>query len=142
MVRVHEFLSDERGSESVQFILFVPLFAVLMIVVTDATILYQTHSEMWNVARDTARRMAARQLNSVAEAEAYAATQLTMFANAYEVAATYDLDGDMTVTIDVPIVDGMIFGNFLGPVLSGSLRSYVKMRTEPDPNAPPPAPGT
>lgn len=132
---VVQFLKDERGSETIQFVMFLPLFAFLVVIVIDATTLYQTHSEMWNVARDTARRMAARQLNSAAEAEAYAVTHLTMFANTYQVSATYDPDADMVVVIDVPISDSMIFGAFLGPVLNRNMRSRVKMRAEPDPSA-------
>ena len=75
------FLNDERGSETVQFVAFVPLFVFLLVIVTDASFLYLTNSEMWNVARDTTRRMVAGQITSAQDAEDFAAERLKMFQN-------------------------------------------------------------
>lgn len=57
MLRFSEFLSDERGSPTIEFVLWMPLITTLTIVVIDASTLYLTHSDMWIIARDTARRM-------------------------------------------------------------------------------------
>ncbi len=133
--RVCVFLGDDKGSESIQLVLWVPLFVFLLVIVTDASILYLNHTEMWNVARDTARRMAAGQLTSAADAESYAAGQLTMHDNPYQVTATHDPIASMEVVISVGIADAMIFGAFLGPVLGNTVQARVVMRSEPAPVA-------
>ena len=134
MREILAFLKDENGSETVQFVLFVPLFAAVLVIVTDASFLYLTHSEMWNVARDTARRMAAGQLTSQQEAVDYVAAQMTMFENQYLVSASYDPDTKMQILITVPIADALIFGAFLQPILGESIRVRFEMRSEPEIN--------
>jgi Flp pilus assembly protein TadG len=46
------FLRDERGSATIEFVLWVPVFMILLVATTDASILYLHHTEMWNVSRD------------------------------------------------------------------------------------------
>ncbi len=135
MRRVCAFLDDDKGSETIQFVMWVPLFAFLLVIVTDASILFLNHTEMWNVARDTARRMAAGQLTSAADAESYAAEQLTLHDNPYQITATRDPNAKMEVVISVGIADAMIFGAFLGPVLGNTIQARVVMRAEPAPVA-------
>ena len=84
------FLRDERGSQTIEFVLWIPIIGALMVLITDAFLLYMTHTEMWNVARDTARRMTTGDLSTKAAAETYAGTQLTFFEYPYTVTATYD----------------------------------------------------
>lgn len=50
-------LGDERGSVTIEFVLWVPVITALVALVIDATTIYITYAEMWTVARDTARRM-------------------------------------------------------------------------------------
>ncbi len=57
MRSVFTFLRDEKGAVTIEFVLWVPIFVGLFVLVTDASIIYLTHSEMWSVARDTTRRM-------------------------------------------------------------------------------------
>ena len=133
--RIAEFITDQRGSETIQFVSFVPLFVVLLLIVVDATVLYLTNSEMWNVARDTARRMAAKQLTSEADAVTYAANHLTMYDHAYAITASYDPNGQMQVVISVPIADAMVFGRYLGSLLTQKMETRATMRAEPDPGA-------
>lgn len=126
------FLDDERGSETIQFVLFVPLFVFLLVIVADASFLFLSYSEISNVARDTARRMAAGQFTSDQEAVDYAVAHLTMFEAPYDVSASYDPNSHMAVLIEVGIADAMVFGKFLGPVLDKTLRARVVMRSEPE----------
>ncbi len=132
MRNVFTFLRDESGSETIQFVLFVPLFAFLLVIVTDASFLYLTHSEMWAVARDTARRMAAGQLTSEQEAVDYATGRLTMYDNSYNVSASHDAASSMEVLIQVNIADAMVFGAFLGPLVGEAIQARVEMRSEPE----------
>ena len=55
--KLRAFISDDRGMATIEFVLWVPVYVILLVAVTDASILYLTHSEMWNAARDTARRI-------------------------------------------------------------------------------------
>jgi Flp pilus assembly protein TadG len=127
-----EFLKDDSGSETIQFVVFLPLFAVTLVIVTDASFLYLNHSEMWQVARDTARRMASGQLTSEQEAVGYASSHMAMFDNHYQVSAGYDPDSTMAIQISVPIADAMIFGKFLQPVMGQSMVARFEMRAEPE----------
>lgn len=127
-----EFLKDDSGSETVQFVSFVPLFAGVLVIVTDTSFLYLNQSEIWNVARDTARRMAAGQLTSEQEAIDYASSRMTMFDNHYQVSASYDPDTKMVVLITVPIAEAMIFGQYLQPIMGQSIGARFEMRSEPE----------
>lgn len=143
---VRRFWRDERGAQSIEMVLMSPLLIAMVLITVDVTSVYQMHSEMWNVARDTARRMAARQLPSKEDAEAYAETSLTMFQAAnYTISATYDLDGDMTVTISAPISEVVAFGSYFVTALDldAPIVSFSRMRTEPVSNFnPSTGPGT
>ena len=129
---ISEFLKDDSGSETVQFVLFVPVFAAVLVIVTDASFLYLNHTEVWNVARDTARRMAVGQLTSEQEAIDYASSRITMFDNQYQVSASYDPDTKMAVLITVQIADAMIFGKYLQPIMGQSIGARFEMRSEPE----------
>ena len=65
MRTISTFLRDETGAVTIEFILWVPVFVGLLVFVTDASIIYLTHSEMWSVARDTARRMTTARFSGV-----------------------------------------------------------------------------
>jgi Flp pilus assembly protein TadG len=131
MRSILNFLRDDRGSETVQFIVWLPLIAVLLVIVTDASFLYLYHTEMVNVARDTARRMTTSNLASKVEAEDYALAELSQFGKPYSVLADYNEATAMTVVISVPIRDIAVFGLLLEPVLSETMSARIKMRSEP-----------
>ena len=125
------FLGDDSGSETVQFVVWLPLFAFLLVIVTDASFLFLYHTEMTNVARDTARRMTTGQFQSKEAAQTHAYAQLLASNKPYTVIADYDPTTAMTVEITVPMVDVKVFGFALGPVLDATMNSRVVMRSEP-----------
>ena len=127
--RVSEFLRDEHGSATIEFVLWVPLYVVLLVAVTDASILYLTHTEMWNTARDTARRISVRAMNA-ADAPGYAGGRLLLGGRTYTVAAS---DADpVIVEISVGVGDASIFG-FFKPVLGRQLTARVQIMKEHEP---------
>ena len=69
------FLRDDRGSQTIEFVLWLPIIGALLVIISYASIFYAAHTEMWNVARDTARRMTTGALATEVEAEAYAKSQ-------------------------------------------------------------------
>ena len=53
--KLHSFRSDEKGSATIEFVLWLPLLTSLFLIATDATVAFMRHSHMWQVSRDTAR---------------------------------------------------------------------------------------
>lgn len=123
------FLRDERGSATIEFVLWVPVFVVLLVATTDASILYLHHTEMWNVSRDVARRVA---VGDMTEADAAATVQNEMFlsTNAYTVVTSDPAALDVVIRITTSVRDASVFG-FFKPVLGRFLTAEVTMRREP-----------
>ena len=126
---VSEFLRDEHGSVTIEFVLWVPVFAVILVAATDATILYLHHTEMWNVSRDIARRVAA---GDMAESDAAAAVgeEMFLYGNAFTVATSAAGNPDVVILIQTQVSDASVFG-FFQPILGRYLTASVTMRREP-----------
>ena len=129
------FLRDDRGSQTIEFVLWLPIIGALLVIISYASILYSTHTEMWNVARDTARRMTTGVLEVGVPAEEYAQSQLKhyeFFGSGYEVTATEDADR-MIVEITLGVTDGSFDAGFFGAftLVGGTLAARVVMRAEP-----------
>lgn len=123
------FLRDERGSATIEFVLWVPVFVILLVATTDATILYLHHTEMWNVSRDVARRVAVGDL-SENQAAAVVQDELFLYSNAYTVATSDPTELNVQIMIQTQISDASVFG-FFEPVLGRYLTASVTMRREP-----------
>lgn len=123
------FLHDQKGAVTIEFTLFVPLFVMLMVFFADASIIYLTHSEMYNVARDTARRMSTEQLTTEAEVETYAAKHLHLGQRTYLIDP--DFEGDMRVRVMLPIGEAAIFGAWFKAIIGNYLIASATMRREP-----------
>ena len=126
---VSRFLRDEHGSATIEFVLWVPIFVVILVAATDATVLYLHHTEMWNVSRDVARRVA---VGDMTEADAATAVENEMFlySRAYTVATSNPTDLDVQIMIQTQISDASVFG-FFEPVMGRYLTAMVTMRREP-----------
>jgi len=139
MRSVLTFLRDDRGSQTIEFVLWLPIIGALLVIISYASILYTTHTEMWNVARDTARRMTTGVLDVGVPAEDYAQTQLRLYeflGSGYDVIATEDTVAEtMTVVITLGVTDGSFDAGFFGAfsLVGGTLAARVVMRAEPEP---------
>ena len=93
------FLRDDKGSPSFEFLLWVPIFVALLIIVMDATTLYISQTEMENVARDTARRIVKGLPPDLARANALNSMSLRDLP--YSVVATFDpaIGADVTIAL-------------------------------------------
>ena len=134
--RLSTFIQDERAAMTLEFVLWIPIIVALLMTLIDATSLYVTHTEMWNVARDTARRMVTGKVLSEAEAEAYAAKALYLRGDLpYYIAATYDETMAVQVLIVLSTADMSILG--IGSpmqIFGTNMEARVLMR--PDPRIP------
>ncbi len=124
------FVRDDRGSQTIEFMLWIPIFVGLLIIVMDATTLYITQTEMENVARDTARRM----VNglSPALAEQHALNEMRLRNYPYSVTATFDpaIGADVTIAIQSAAIGIM---GYLNPVWINSAVIAARVVMRPDP---------
>jgi Flp pilus assembly protein TadG len=68
---LHCFLIEENGTSTIEFVILVPLFTVLLLLATDASLLFLRHTNLMNISRDTAR-IVSRHAMTVTEARTYA----------------------------------------------------------------------
>ncbi len=129
MRSVFTFLRAEKGAVTIEFVLWVPIFIGLFVFVTDASIIYLTHSEMWSAARDTTRRMTTGEITTKAEARDYTAARLFLGSRTYVIDP--DFGSEMNVTIAIGLDDAAIFGFFFKEILGRSQVASVTMRNEP-----------
>ena len=127
MSAIRHFLSDERGVETVEFIVWVPFICFLLVIVTDASFLYLSQTQMWNVARDTARRMNTGDLTSEADAKSFAKGQLDIYHNDYDVVA-HTNSSYVRVVITAPVAEIVPFGMFTKEFLGQLVIAQVIMR--------------
>jgi Flp pilus assembly protein TadG len=130
------FLRDDRGSQTIEIVLWIPIFVALLVIIIDASMLYLTQTEMWNVARDTARRMTTGVLKTEVDAQVYANEQLNLYRNnsgLYSVDASYD--PVVRVVISVGAGDTSFTGfRYLGfTIFGGPVSAQVVMRPGPKP---------
>jgi len=70
------FVREENGTSTIEFVFMVPLFVALVLLVTDASLLFLRHSTLMNISRDTAR-VVSRYAMTPADAKIYAETAAT-----------------------------------------------------------------
>ncbi len=122
------FIKDSKGAVTIEFTVLVPAFVFIMILFVDTSIVYLTHSEMYNAARDIARRMSTHQLETPADVQAYAAEHLFLGGRVYTVDPNFG--GVMSVSIAVSIKQAVIFGALFEPILGKALVATASVRSE------------
>lgn len=124
-------LRDERAAATVEFVLWVPIFMFIILAAIDATVLYLHHTEMWNVSRDVARRVAVGDINEN-EAPEIVSQELFLYkeSTAYRVDTSDPSDDDVMILIQTPVADADFVGIFQA-VLDEYLEAAVFMRREP-----------
>lgn len=69
--RFQRFLIEEDGTATLEFVILVPLFTMLLLLVVDASLLFLRHTSLMNISRDTAR-IVSRYAMTPDEAKVYA----------------------------------------------------------------------
>lgn len=123
------FLECDRGSASMEAVIWIPVFLTMIISVTDVSFLFTTHTQMWHAARETARSMSLGEITTATQAQEYATARLPGHAT-FTVSPQYDFDSNhVAVTIDVGYGDASVFGIFEN-LLPLDMGSTVIMRKE------------
>ena len=101
--KLKNFMKDEGGSTTVEFVLWVPVFMLLLILTVDVSLAMYRYSNIYYVARLTARQVAVRQW-SISEAIINATAKATFSGEAPIVSVLPSDDfSKVYVIIEVPI---------------------------------------
>ncbi len=121
-----KFGKDEDGNATVEFVLWLPLIVGILVGAFDLNIMLMTQSNMYSVARDTARRVATGEMTS-STGETYALSQLNYMGFDYSVDIT---DGaDVVVDIKTTLSNVAVLG-VMGGEGTYALDAAVTMRSE------------
>lgn len=124
---IGQFLRDERGSFTIEFVLWVPLFAFLLMLAVDASTVYMALTRMENAARDAVRQVSIGRLKSDA-VETYVAGGLD--AGPYNVSLDCSTAGIACVSISRPVASIVTF-DVLASLVGQSVGAETRMRLEP-----------
>lgn len=101
--KLKNFIKDEGGSTTVEFVLWVPVFMLFLILTVDVSLAMYRYSNIYYVARLTARQVAVRQW-SISEAIINATAKATFSGEAPIVSVRPSDDfRQVNVVIEVPI---------------------------------------
>ena len=128
--RLQRFRQDDTAAVTVEFVLWLPLFIIILFLIVEVSLLFLTQSSMWNVARDTARRIATHEFNK-SSAESHATSAMTFGGHPYTVLA--DATGpEVSMTITTSVGDVLLFSYSPMAAFAGSkLVAKVILREEP-----------
>ena len=131
--RLLAFGADE-GTVTVEFMLWLPLIFTIILFTVDVALIYLKQADMWNVARDQARRMSVSSSYNPTSAQ-IEQNLFTSLQNASSISASATGGGsansgvDKVVTISVGLCDASLFG-VVGCSGSFTLTARVTMASE------------
>jgi Flp pilus assembly protein TadG len=127
---LRHFAGRSDGSVTVEFVLWLPVFLSVIMLSTDASVLFMRQSNFWNVSRETARIVSRHGLDAVA-AESYAASSARFGDYTPDVAVTVDAL-ESTVTVRITGQSGRMapFG-VLGFAMGDTVSAQVTQTLEP-----------
>jgi len=122
---------DEGGASAVEFALVSPLLVGLLLGVIEYGSLAMVQMRMNDTARDTARRLAVRDLKSETEGEQFALERLSDWPAAFRAQVTLPKfpERDIEVVIRVSMVDAAML-NIVNFGMDGEMTAVVHMVME------------
>lgn len=122
------FAKDSSGSVTIEFVLWVPIIFVFLLLATDSSLAFMRQSQMWQVSRETAR-IVSRYGMDEATAEAYASSRAVFGTTAAAADVTFG-SGDVQVTMTVPFGALAPFGT-LDLIMADTFTTRVTHAMEP-----------
>ncbi len=124
---------DERGAAAIEFAFVIPVLLLILTGIIQLGALLFLQSNMGDVARDTARRLAVGEITA-AEAPSYAVGKLVSWGGTFTVTAAMPdpndpNDRDITVRVSVPIADVSLV-DIVGVFQTGDITAGSTMRQE------------
>lgn len=126
--RIRTFRSDAEGSATVEHVIWLPFFLLLISAIVDLSLILTANAGMWDAARDGARRMAMHQMDED-QAEAYVRSRVSSRYEGLTVSAQNDGE-EAVIHVTVPMEETAVFNFLTGPSW-GSLEARVVMVKEP-----------
>ena len=124
---VRSFLSEEKGTSTIEFVVLLPLFTMILLLVADASMLFLRHTSLMNVSRDAAR-IVARHGMTPAQAKGYAENRTSSVASLATAEVTIQ-NGFVTVVITADSASSAPFGIItfaVGDVIAGRAISTME----------------
>ena len=126
---ISRFAKDESATVTIEFVLWVPVFVLILAITVDASVLFMTQANLWSIARDTTRRMATGALAEGTDAEDYARSRMAAWGDSTTV--TTSINGTYaTILFEVPIADVSPF-NIVTAFTSGEIVVGLSQYVEP-----------
>ncbi len=123
------FIGDDHAAVTIEFVTIFPAFVLVMLLVVDASILYLTHTDLFNVSRDVARRISVGAMH-VDDMPAYVSERAILGARTLTVGS---YSGSVVIVeLSVNVGDASVFG-FFTPLLGREMKVRVEMLREPTP---------
>jgi Flp pilus assembly protein TadG len=120
------FKRNDEATVTVEFVIWVPVFVMILMLVVDASMLFVEQSNFWGIARDTARRVSINSM-TMAQADTWATAEAAFGSTTPDVTVA-NVSGNVRVTISTPFRNVDVFG-IMG--LSGlNLVAQVTQRIE------------
>ena len=135
--RRRSFFRRQDGSVSVEFVVWLPVFLVVLGFIADASTTYLIQASMWDTAMDCARRMSTGQYITASDVKTKCAQKELLYAyKPYTITATFPGAGtDDTVEISLPMYEAGVFGvlavmgGFTGPNFKLDVKAQMKAET-------------
>ncbi len=125
--RLRRALKDEDGNATIEYVMWLPIIIAIITGAFDLNTILFVQSNMWDVARDTARRITIDELTSASAAD-YAVGRLNSTTETYTV--TVSEADDVTVVIQ-RTMEGMSVLGMVGTFRDYQIEASVTMRDEP-----------
>lgn len=111
------FVRSESGAATVEAVLWLPMFVMIVALLADVTMMFYGQSRILRVAQDANRNFSVGRLTTTDETASFAVTRLASVSP--NVMATTSLTaGLITTTVSVPLKDLEMFG--LAKIFSGA----------------------
>ncbi|GGL68316.1 TadE/TadG family type IV pilus assembly protein [Wenxinia marina] len=108
-----KFFSDDDGSSTVEAVLWVPMLAMLLILITDVSFIFYGRAETMRIVQDANRAFSVGRLADEAETMAFIRSALSGLSPNAEVETTLEL-GVIRSRVLLPIDDLMAVGTIPG----------------------------
>ncbi|MFD1343199.1 TadE/TadG family type IV pilus assembly protein [Litorisediminicola beolgyonensis] len=110
---LQRFRRDERGSQTVEAVIWVPFFTMFLLFVVDVSMVFNRQSEMHRIVQDANRALSTGRIETTAEAESFVRTRLAYLEVTPDIRTTVD-KGVINTRISVPAsalmpLDGFAF---------------------------------
>jgi|GEM_PF-3514937 len=108
--RINQFWSACDGSATMETVLIVPVFLLLMFVTVDAALTFANHTQVMRTVHDVNRQLSVGKLSSESEVVAEIRAQLLRLSPNATITAMID-NGTITSNVSFPLSDILAFGS-------------------------------